>query len=76
LDKWVDLDEFIKLLPQGECPHEHTSTNVGFHFTAGEVWDNLTEVCDDIGRMQIVREKYFSMGALNQKSLEVIERID
>jgi len=50
-------------------PHKHTTTNGGFHFTAGEV-------CDDIGQMQIERGKNISMAAFNQKSLEVIERID
>ena len=49
LDKWVELKEFVKLLQKYECPHEHTTTNGGFHFTAGEVWDDLAEVCDDCG---------------------------
>ena len=48
-DKWVELSEFVKLLREDECPHEHTSTLGSFHFTAGEVWDDLTEVCDDCG---------------------------
>ena len=45
-------------LPKGEaesyikeilCSHEHTSFQGGFHFTAGDVWDDITEVCDDCG---------------------------
>ena len=49
LDKWLNLDEFKMLLQSGDCPHEHTTTNGGFHFTVGDVWDDLAEVCDDCG---------------------------
>ena len=34
---------------QAQCPHLHTSTWGGFHFSAGEVWDDITEVCNDCG---------------------------
>ncbi len=34
---------------QTHCPHLHTSFRGGFHFSSGEVWDDLTEVCDDCG---------------------------
>jgi hypothetical protein len=34
---------------QSICPHVHTSFRGSFHFAAGEVWDDLTEVCDDCG---------------------------
>jgi len=32
---------------QAQCPHLHTSTRGGFHFYAGEVWDDIAEFCDD-----------------------------
>ena len=47
--KWVSLEEFAALLKEAECPHEHTSFRGGFHFSAGEVWDDLTEICTDCG---------------------------
>ncbi len=47
--KWVSLNEFAQLLNQVLCPHIHTSLEGGFHFSAGDVWDDLTEVCDDCG---------------------------
>ncbi len=31
-----------------QCPHEHLSTQGGFHFSGGEVWDDIKEVCDDL----------------------------
>ena len=31
------------------CPHLHRSFPGGFHFTNGDIWDDLTEVCDDCG---------------------------
>ena len=34
---------------QAACPHQHTSFTGGWHFSGGEVWDDLTEVCDDCG---------------------------
>jgi hypothetical protein len=34
---------------QERCKHRHTTTRGGYHFHAGEVWDDITEVCDDCG---------------------------
>ena len=34
---------------QAHCPHIHTSFWGGFHFSHGEVWDDITEICDDCG---------------------------
>jgi len=34
---------------QAQCPHIHTSFQGGWHFSAGEIWDDITEVCDDCG---------------------------
>ena len=45
----VSLAELATLLKEIQCSHEHTSFQGGFHFTAGEVWDDITEVCDDCG---------------------------
>ena len=49
--KWVELPELLLLLDQAKCPHEHVSRNGGFHFSAGEVWDDIREVCDDCGEV-------------------------
>ena len=46
---WVSLAELVTLLKEIQCSHEHTSFQGGFHFTAGDVWDDITEVCDDCG---------------------------
>jgi hypothetical protein len=43
--KCVSLAELATLLKEIQCPHEHTSLQGGFHFTAGDVWDDITEVC-------------------------------
>ena len=45
--KWINLTEFQQLLEQAECSHEHVSRNGGHHFSGGEVWNNLVDVCDD-----------------------------
>lgn len=45
--KWVDLVDFAKLLQQAICTHEHTTFHGSMHFTAGDVWDDIQEVCDD-----------------------------
>jgi DnaJ-class molecular chaperone len=47
--QWVNIEDFAKLLHQAECPHEHTSMHGNIRFIAGDVWDDLTEVCDDCG---------------------------
>ena len=36
-------------LDPAQCPHEHTSFTGGYHFVGGDVWDDITEVCDDCG---------------------------
>ena len=34
---------------QAQCPHEHTSYQGSMRFIAGDVWDDIKEVCDDCG---------------------------
>lgn len=46
---WVSLPDFLTMLKQAQCQHEHTSLEGGMHLTAGEVWDDIQEVCDDCG---------------------------
>ena len=31
------------------CPHKHVSMVGGMHFSAGDVWDDIEEVCEDCG---------------------------
>ncbi len=45
--KWVELPEFVRLLEESKCHHQHISTIGGFHFSNGEVWDDIRSVCDD-----------------------------
>lgn len=45
--RWISLPEFLLLLKDARCKHEHTSQRGGFHFEAGEVWDDVEEICDD-----------------------------
>ena len=47
--KWIDLEDFTKLLQQAQCPHQHTSYQGNMRFSAGDVWDDIQEVCDDCG---------------------------
>jgi len=47
--KWIDLADFAKLMQQAACPHEHTSFQGNMHFSPGDVWDDIHEVCDDCG---------------------------
>ncbi len=47
--KWVTLTEFALMLEAVKCQHEHTSCRGAFHFSAGDVWDDVVEVCDDCG---------------------------
>ena len=49
--KWINLSDFKQLLEGSECPHAHVSRNGGHHFSAGEVWDDIEEVCDDCGQV-------------------------
>jgi len=46
---WVSLDDFAKQLAHAQCPHEHTSYQGSMHFSAGDVWDDIKEVCNDCG---------------------------
>lgn len=47
---WIELEEFGVLLKQAACSHEHVSTRGGFHLSAGDVWDDVEEVCSDCGK--------------------------
>ena len=47
--KWVSLEEFAVLLIHAQCSHAHSSFHGGMHFSAGDVWDDIREVCDDCG---------------------------
>jgi hypothetical protein len=47
--KWIDLQDFAKLMRQAVCPHDHTSFQGNMHFNTGDVWDDIHEVCDDCG---------------------------
>jgi hypothetical protein len=47
--KWIDLQDFAKLMQQAVCPHDHTNFNGNMHSSAGDVWDDIHEVCDDCG---------------------------
>src|SRR4030065_2624552 len=49
LGKWVSLGEVAKLLKQELCKHNHTATQGSIHFSAGDVWDKLQEVCIGCG---------------------------
>ena len=47
--RWISLEEFATLLTQAQCPHEHSSFHGGFHFSGGDFWDDIQEVCTDCG---------------------------
>ena len=47
--KWVTLEEFAKLVRQATCTHQHTSFSGGQHFSGGDIWDDIQEVCNDCG---------------------------
>jgi hypothetical protein len=49
--QWVDLPEFFLMLEQSKCSHQHVSRMGGFHFTAGDVWDDIQDICDDCGQV-------------------------
>lgn len=34
---------------QAQCPHLHTEMIGGFHFSGGDLWDDLTLFCLDCG---------------------------
>ncbi len=58
--KWIDLADFAKLLQQSTCPHEHISVQGNMHFNAGDLHDDIHEVCDDCGANldQLTLENY------------------
>lgn len=45
----VSLPDFLELLKQVTCQHEHTTQHGGMHFSGGDVWDDIQEVCIDCG---------------------------
>lgn len=47
--RWVELPEFLLLLEQEKCLHERISSQGGFHLVAGEIYDDIKEVCADCG---------------------------
>jgi hypothetical protein len=34
---------------QAKCPHLHSTIYGAYHFSAGEVWDDIKELCDECG---------------------------
>jgi hypothetical protein len=51
--KWIELPEFLLLLEQSKCQHLHVTSQGGFHFTSGEVWDDIKDICNDCGEVLI-----------------------
>lgn len=51
--RWISVADLLELLVQAQCPHEHVSSHGGYHFSNGELWDNVKEVCDDCGKALI-----------------------
>jgi len=47
--KWIDLQNFAILMQQALCPHDHATYHGSMHVNAGDVWDDIQEVCDDCG---------------------------
>jgi hypothetical protein len=47
--KWIDIQDFAKLMQQAACLHKHTSFQGSMQFSNGDVWDDIHEVCDDCG---------------------------
>ena len=46
---WISLEDFAKLLVQAQCPHDHTSYQGRMRFNAGDVRDDIKEICKDCG---------------------------
>lgn len=70
---WINLKDFARLLLQAQCPHKHTSYLGNMHFTAGDVWDDIREVCDDCGASldQLSHADYVKdENKINQSTLE------
>jgi ribosomal protein S27AE len=49
--KWIELLEFMRLLQEARCPHEHVASSGGFHLKGGEIWDDIEETCSDCGEV-------------------------
>ena len=49
--RWVELVDFALMLDQAKCSHKNVSRTGGFHFSAGEVWDDVRETCSDCGEV-------------------------
>lgn len=47
--KHISLEELSILLSQVQCKHEHTFFQGSMRFVAGDVEDDITEVCSDCG---------------------------
>lgn len=47
--QWVTVPDFLLLLEQAKCSHQHTVSLGGFHLSQGVVWDDVREVCSDCG---------------------------
>ena len=47
--KWGPIQDFIALLPLSQCLHMKTSFIGSYRFTEVDVWDDITEECDDCG---------------------------
>ena len=47
--KWIPLPEFAVMLNQNACTHRHTAYKGGMHFGAGDVWDDIQEICVECG---------------------------
>ncbi|MFA7407388.1 MAG: hypothetical protein WCY93_06055 [Anaerolineaceae bacterium] len=45
------MEEFQTLLKGLGCPHANVSQVGGFRFSAGDVWDDIQDVCDDCGQI-------------------------
>ncbi|MCC6957686.1 MAG: hypothetical protein IT316_12890 [Anaerolineales bacterium] len=57
--RWVDIQKLARMLAQAQCPHAHSSLTGRMHFSAGEVWDNIREVCTDCGAdLDAIQDEY------------------
>jgi hypothetical protein len=45
---------------RANCSHQHLSMQGNIHFSNGEVWDDLTETCDDCGAIMAQLPSLFS----------------
>jgi len=51
LAKWVSLADFQNELSEIQCHHVNTSYRGGYHFSAGDVWDDIQEVCHSCNKV-------------------------